>query len=319
MSYTLSIVVPVFNEEALIAQLLARFSGLSQSLSERGVCEPTDVEVVFVNDGSSDDTYRLLREACLANPLFKLIHLSRNFGHQIAVSAGLDYATAHYVAIIDGDLQDPPELIADMLLKLKDGYDVVYGVRRSRKDESIFKRMTASAFYRVLRLMTSVDIPVDTGDFRVITKRVRDAICSMPEKHRFLRGMVSWVGFSQVGFEYDREARFAGTTKYPLSKMIAFALDGMTSFSTLPIKLIAKLGYMVVGLGIIYAIYVLISALFLGNTVEGWTSLILLVLVMGGVQLISLGVIGEYVGRNHIELKRRPLYFVQEIVTFRSK
>ena len=313
MAIILSVVVPVFNEEDLVTELLSRFSSMISVLETQSLMSRHEVEVIFVNDGSSDQTLSLLVSYSLTSPWCKVVDLSRNFGHQIAVTAGLDFSKGQMVAIIDGDLQDPPELIADMIIKMKEGYDVVYGVRRVRKQESLFKRATAALFYRGLRAITSIDIPLDTGDFRVMSRRVVDALGQMPEKHRFLRGMVSWIGFKQIGFEYDRDARFAGETKYPLSKMIAFALDGLTSFSTMPLKLIARLGYLVVLVGFFYALYVLYAAFVLDLTVQGWTSIVLLVLIIGGVQLISLGVIGDYVGRNHVELKRRPLYIVRDV------
>ncbi len=314
----ISVVVPVFNEEALIGELLSRFSGLVSLLECRLLMTWADIEVIFVNDGSSDKTLAALIEYSKAHSWCKVVDLSRNFGHQIAVSAGLDFSRGQVVAVIDGDLQDPPELVLDMIVKLREGYDVVYGVRRLRKQETLFKRATAALFYRGLRALTSVDIPLDTGDFRVMSRRVVDVLIHMPEKHRFLRGMVSWIGFKQTGFEYDRDARFAGKTKYSLSKMMAFALDGLTSFSTVPLKLIARLGYLVVLAGFFYALYVLYATLVLGVTVQGWTSTVLLVLIIGGVQLISLGVIGDYVGRNHLELKGRPLYVIRDIYSSES-
>jgi glycosyltransferase involved in cell wall biosynthesis len=316
MSYRLSVIVPVFNEEALMSELMSRFQTLVEVLERRSIALSQEIEVIFVNDGSKDGTLPLLIAASHSYPWCKVVDLSRNFGHQVAVSAGLDFSTGDAVAIIDGDLQDPPELLADMLVKLSEGFDVVYGVRRVRKNETLFKRATAALFYRLLRVLTSVDIPLDTGDFRVMSRRVTDVLCDMPEKHRFLRGLVSWIGFKQIGFEYDRDERFAGETKYPLSKMIAFALDGITSFSTTPLRLIGQLGYLVVLVGFFYAIYVLYAALILGVTVEGWTSTVLIVLIMGGVQLISLGIIGNYVGRNHVELKKRPLYVVRDVYSF---
>jgi dolichol-phosphate mannosyltransferase len=249
-------------------------------------------------------------------PNIVLVNLSRNFGHQLAATAGIDVAQGEAVVLMDGDLQDPPELIAQFMERWRAGYDVVYAVRRTRKGESAFKLFTARLFYRIIKRLTNVAIPVDTGDFRLMSRRVVDALKRSRERHRFLRGMVSWVGFNQTGVEYDREERHSGTTKYPLRKMLKFAIDGITSFSDVPLRFASYLGFIVSTAAFIYAIVIIAFKLFHLGTPEyarGWASTMVVILFIGGVQLIGIGILGEYLGRIYDEVKARPLYFIAEI------
>jgi dolichol-phosphate mannosyltransferase len=241
-----------------------------------------------------------------------IVDLSRNFGHQLAATAGLDTARGDAVVLMDGDLQDPPELIAEFMAKWREGYDVVYAIRRSRKGESAFKLFTARAFYRVVRKLTNVAIPVDTGDFRLMSRRVVDALHSVRERHRFIRGLVSWVGFNQVGVPYDRDERHSGVTKYPFSKMLRFAIDGITSFSEVPLRFASYFGFVVSVFAFVYAAVVLVLKLLRYNS-PGYTSTIVAVLFLGGVQLVGIGILGEYVGRIYDEIKGRPLYLIATV------
>lgn len=304
---TLSVVIPCYNEEGGIDQLMRRLAP---------ICEqqfPGDYEIVLVNDGSRDGTWRLICTHTDASRHVVGIDLSRNHGHQLALTAGLELCRGDLIFILDADLQDPPELLGPMVERLRSGnHDVVYGQRTSRAGETVFKKATANLFYRLLDRLTDVDIPLNTGDFRLMTRRVLDQMIAMPERFRFIRGMVCWVGFSQVAFPYDREARFAGETQYPLGKMIALALDAVTGFSTLPLRLASHLGIAfglcgLVALGWVGASYLL------SGTVRGWTSLAALILIIGSVQMMMLGMFGEYLGRMYMESKRRPLYIVREV------
>lgn len=308
---TLSIVVPLYNEEDNVAPLLERITGIVTRLEGA-----PSYEIVLVNDGSTDRTLERLREQIATRPNVIVVNLSRNFGHQLAASAGLDIATGDAVVLMDGDLQDPPELIAQFVEKWRAGYDVVYAVRRQRKGESVFKLLTARIFYRTIKRLTKVSIPVDTGDFRLMSRRVVDALKRSPERHRFLRGMVSWVGFNQIGVEYDRDERHSGETKYPLPKMLRFAIDGITSFSDVPLRFASYLGFISSAVAFIYALIVIAYKIFSlhppGYT-PGWASTIVAVLFLGGVQLISLGILGEYIGRIYDEVKGRPLYLISDI------
>lgn len=308
---TLSIVVPLYNEEDNVAPLLERITGIVTRLEGS-----PSYEIVLVNDGSTDRTLERLREQIATRPNVIVVNLSRNFGHQLAASAGLDIATGDAVVLMDGDLQDPPELIAQFVEKWRAGYDVVYAVRRQRKGESVFKLLTARIFYRTIKRLTKVSIPVDTGDFRLMSRRVVDALKRSPERHRFLRGMVSWVGFNQIGVEYDRDERHSGETKYPLPKMLRFAIDGITSFSDVPLRFASYLGFISSAVAFIYALIVIAYKIFSlhppGYT-PGWASTIVAVLFLGGVQLISLGILGEYIGRIYDEVKGRPLYLISDI------
>lgn len=303
----LSIVVPCFNEEACLTELYQRLS--AAALKAVG----NDYELVLVNDGSRDSTWPMMQALAAKDAHLLAVNLSRNHGHQLALTAGLDLCRGDRILIIDADLQDPPELLGPMLAAMDEqGADVVYGVRKSRSGETMFKRATAHGFYRLLSRATEVDIPLDAGDFRLMSRRALDALLAMPEQARFIRGMVAWIGFRQVPFAYDRHERFAGETKYPLRKMIRFALDALTGFSSAPLKLASHAGLWLVGGSVLIALYI-IYAWLSGESVPGWTSLMLLVVVLGAVQMFVLALMGEYIGRLYNEVKRRPLYIVQEI------
>ncbi|HXF35037.1 MAG TPA: glycosyltransferase family 2 protein [Candidatus Acidoferrales bacterium] len=308
---TISVVVPLYNEERNVAPLLERIVTILERLPDR-----PDYEVVLVNDGSTDGTLAAIRNELRARQHIVLVNLSRNFGHQLAATAGIELASGEAVVLMDGDLQDPPELIESFVAHWRAGYDVVYAVRRTRKGESAFKVLTARFFYRTIKRLTNVAIPVDTGDFRLMSRRVVEALRRSPERHRFLRGMVSWVGFNQTGVEYDRDERHSGTTKYPLPKMLRFAVDGITSFSDIPLRFAAYFGFTVSAIAFVYAIVVIVAKLFRVNApgyTPGWASTIVAVVFLGGVQLISLGIIGEYLGRIYDQVKGRPLYLVSDI------
>jgi dolichol-phosphate mannosyltransferase len=270
-------------------------------------------ELLFINDGSKDTTVQKLIKIREHDKTVKLIDFSRNFGHQIAISAGMDFASGDAVVIIDADLQDPPELILEMITKWKEGYDVVYAKRIERKGETYFKKKTASLFYRTLRALTDIDIPIDTGDFRLMDRKVCNEMKTIQEKNRFVRGLVSWVGFKQTAVEYERDERFAGETKYPLKKMLKLSLDGITTFSYKPLKLANYLGISLSMLGFIYMLVVFYQKLFTNTTINGWSSIIIIQLLFSGIVLIMLGVIGEYIGRIYDEAKNRPLYIVREV------
>jgi polyisoprenyl-phosphate glycosyltransferase len=307
----LSVVVPMYDEEGNVAPLLERIA----TILERLPGGPS-YEIVLVNDGSTDATADAIRNEMRRRPHLMLVNLSRNFGHQLAATAGIELARGEAVILIDGDLQDPPELIEAFVAKWLEGYDVVYAVRRSRKGESAFKLFTAELFYRTIQRLTKVSIPVDTGDFRLMSRRVVEALRRSPERHRFLRGMVSWVGFKQTGVEYDRDERHSGATKYPIPTMIRFAIDGITSFSDIPLRFASYFGFAVSAMAFVYALIVVIAKLFRvyppGYT-PGWASTIVAVVFLGGVQLISLGILGEYLGRIYDEVKGRPLYLIDDI------
>lgn len=311
----ISIVVPMYNEEGIIHAFYQRMENTKQLFMTKCGIDAKEIEVIFVNDGSKDNTVHLLKDLCKDIQGYVLLNLSRNHGHQIAITAGIDIAIGDVVAVIDGDLQDPPETIVDLYSTMLKGYDVVYAVRKKRDGESFFKLFTASVFYRVLRKLTNVDIPVDTGDFRIMSRRVVNVLKSMKERHRFIRGMISWIGFNQIGMEYERNERHSGETKYTLTKMIKFAVDGITSFSSIPLKLSSYIGITTAFLGFLYSIYVIILKLFMPEAhIElGWASLIICILLLGGIQLIALGMIGEYLGRIHDETKYRPLYVIEDI------
>lgn len=269
-------------------------------------------EMIFVNDGSRDNSISLVKELAAKNSFVKYIDFSRNFGHQIAVSAGIDYCSGENIVIIDADLQDPPELIPTMFNKMKEGFEVVYARRRKRAGEGFVKKLTARMFYRILTKVTSVDIPVDTGDFRIMNRKVAEVLRMMPEQHKFLRGQIAWVGFNQTFIEYDRDERYAGDTGYPYKKMIRFALDGITSFSNLPLKFATVAGFLVSGITFLMSLYALYSRFVSRDYVPGWTSLMLAILFIGGVQLISIGIIGEYISRLSANIRNRPLYIIKD-------
>lgn len=301
----LSIIIPVYNEEANVQILYDRLTKVVEQLG-------LSYEFIFINDGSQDKTIYLVKALAEQDKNIKFIDFSRNFGHQIAVTAGLNLSIGKAVVIIDADLQDPPELIIDLYEKMKTGYEVVYAKRRKREGESFMKTFTAKWFYRILKSITSVEIPVDTGDFRIIDRKVVNVLKQMPEHHRFIRGQISWIGFNQTFVEYDRDERHAGETGYTYRKMIKFALDGITGFSDFPLKLATILGFIVSGIAFIVLLYALYMRLIVEDYVEGWTSVITSVLFLGGVQLISIGMIGEYMSRINSEVKQRPLYIIKE-------
>lgn len=301
MRKTLDIIVPVYNEEECIEQTLTRLISVRESLYSE-----LDVNFIFVDDGSKDKSFEILKGLSLKQPFIKVLSFSRNFGHQFAVSAGLDYATGDYVAIIDADLQDPPELIKDMYEKTKEGFQVVYGKRLKRQKETVFKKFSAFAFYRIFDSLCQIKVPTDTGDFRLITREVVDALKSMPEKHRFIRAMVPWVGFNSTPLYYNREERVAGVTKYPLSKMLKLASDGILSFSIAPIKLI----HMAASIMMFLAFGLYVAGFFIDENELSFLSA--LILLASSVQTFAIGIIGEYIGRIFEETKNRPIYIVKE-------
>ncbi len=304
----ISIVLPCYNEAKLLPETQRRLATLTQQLGKERF------EFIYVDDGSSDETAVLLREMSLADERVKALRLSRNFGHQVATTAGLEHASGDAVVLMDADLQDPPEVIVQMYARWQEGYHVAYGQREERVGETRFKVWSAKTFYRLVNRMSPVAIPNDTGDFRLMDRAVVEALLRMPERDRFLRGMVSWVGFRQVAVPYKREARFAGESKFPLLKMVRFAADAVLSFSFTPLRLAVWSGFVVLGIAFLGILYALALRFFFdpSNWVRGWASIFVAILFMGGVQLISLGIIGEYVGRIYGEVKQRPLYFVRE-------
>ena len=306
----LSIIIPCYNEEPVLRATHERLTSVLRGMS--GV----DYELIFVNDGSRDRTQEILAELQLFDPRSRVLLLSRNFGHQIAVTAGLAEAAGDAVVIIDADLQDPPEVIPQMLQLWRDGNEVVYGIRIERDGESRFKLWTAKVFYRLINRLSETKMPLDAGDFRLLDRKVVEVIKAMPERARFLRGMVSWAGFRQVAVPYDRAARHAGESKYPLMKMIHFAMDGIISFSLVPLKLAIWTGFLAIWIAVAGIIVAVVDRLLDKNLTRGWASLFVAVLFMGGVQLVSLGILGEYLGRIYTEVKRRPLYVVQERLGF---
>lgn len=306
MSVDLSIVVPIHNEESNLPVLYQR-------ITEVFSAQEYAYEVILVNDGSRDKSLTLIKQFAANDNHFHYVDLSRNFGHQAAIFAGMEHARGKWIAFIDGDLQDPPELIPDMLRTLQQGYDVVYAKRRKRAGVGFFKRSAYTVFYRLLDKITDIEIPLDTGDFRVITARIARHLRALPEKDKFLRGQIAWLGFNQTFIEYDRPERFSGEVSYTFSKMMRLALEGITSFSDLPLRLASYLGFTVSGISFLLMFYALISKYVLNNgTPQGWTSLMLVVLFLGGVQLITIGIIGEYLIRISNNVKDRPVYIVRE-------
>lgn len=303
---SISIVVPCYNEEEVLAELQRRLTAVASNAG-------CSYELVMVDDGSKDRTWELLTEIQQKDSHWKIVRLSRNYGHQLALSCGLDQASGEVVVIMDADLQDPPELLNDMIGKWQEGYDVVYGKRSNRRGESFSKKIFAFLFYRTMSRIVGIYIPEDTGDFRLMDRKAVNALQSMRERHRFIRGMVSWVGFNQIPLYYERPERFAGSTKYPFRKSLRLAIDAITSFSTVPLKLASVLGFLLSGLAFLY-IFVVIALKFLGINLPGYTSIMASILLLGGVQLIVLGIIGEYVGRIFEQGQSRPLYLVDEVV-----
>ncbi len=303
----LSVVVPCFNESEGLEELYRRVSKVCRE--QVGDC----YEFVLVNDGSQDATWPSILALNESDPHVVGVTLARNYGHQLALSAGLSICTGERVLILDADLQDPPELLAEMMQRMDEGADVVYGQRVTRRGESLLKRASAAAFYRLFERLVDIKMPVDTGDFRLISRRACELLNDMPEHHRFIRGMVSWIGLTQVPLTYERQKRFVGKTKYPMKKMIRFAIDAITGFSVVPLKLASYLGILFGLLAVPLLVYTLSSWL-LGATVRGWTSVMTVVLVLGSVQLVVLGVLGEYIGRLYMESKGRPLYIIDRLV-----
>ena len=305
MQPDLSIIVPLYNEEANVEALYQRLTKVVRGMG-------VSYEFVFINDGSRDRTLELAQGLSYRDPHVRFIDLSRNFGHQIAVTAGLDHCMGAAVVIIDADLQDPPELIPQLYNKMQDGYEVVYAKRLSRPGENVAKLMTAKLFYRMLAAITNVSIPVDTGDFRIISRKVVEALKQMPEQNKFLRGQISWIGFRQTYVEYDRAQRAGGETGYTYSKMIRLALDGITAFSDMPLKIASLSGFAVSGVAFLVMLYTL-YARFISHVYQpGWASLMVSILFLGGVQLIAIGIIGEYLGRLSTNVRKRPLYLIAD-------
>ncbi len=304
-----SLVLPACDEAETIPELIRRL---------RDVIERLDgpAEVVFVDDGSTDDTFELLVDATRTDPRFRVVQLSRNFGHQAAITAGLDFARGRAVIIMDADLQDPPELILDLAAKWREGYEVVYAVREDRPGDSAFKRATASVFYSALRRMSETDVPLQVGDFRLVDRKALEAFLSMRESNRYVRGMFGWIGFRQAGVPYRRNPRFAGHSKYGLRTMFKFALDGMVGFSTAPLRVALKLGFVLAGLAFLGGVAAIVLKVVGAYVVPGWASLIVAVTFLGGIQLWMLGVMGEYVSRIQDEVRQRPLYIVRQTEGF---
>jgi polyisoprenyl-phosphate glycosyltransferase len=309
---SISIVIPIYNEEECLNEAIERLLKLREKLIQINLV----VELIFVNDGSDDKTLQIIQLASKSMPYIKVISFSRNFGHQIAISAGIHNSTGSYVAIIDADLQDPPELIFDMYKLAVTGYDVVYGQRRKRAGESLFKKISAKLFYRILSSISETKIPLDTGDFRIISRKVVDAFNEFPERHRYIRGMIAWIGFRSIAYKYDREERFAGVTKFPLVKMLSFALNAVFSFSGKPLKIMTNLGLVILLFGIIGVFYMLYLKLFTSETIPGLTTVLLAIVIFSGTQILLIGLLGEYVVRIFEEKKKRPLYIIDEKINF---
>lgn len=298
-----SIVAPVFNEAQGLEAFIKR---LTDALSHHRF------ELLFVDDGSQDTSWEVIQGMTRRDSRIRSLRFSRNFGHQAAISAGLEHARGDVVVIIDSDLQDPPEVIGPMIEKWQEGYDVVYGIRSDRQGEGLFKKMTATIFYRLFRRLSHIEAPLEAGDFRLLSRAVVDVLIGMPERVRFMRGLVSWVGFRQTGVSYSREKRFVGESKYPLWRMLRFALDGFTSFSSTPLQMAIYLGLAVTLIAFLLALYSLYIRLFTDTAVKGWTSILIAITFLGGIQLVMIGVIGEYIGRIYQEVKHRPLYLIRE-------
>lgn len=300
----ISVIIPIFNEELIIPELYQRLKKSVGSISE-------NFELIFLNDGSTDNSLLALIQLSKEDPKVFYINFSRNFGHQIAVSAGLNFCKGEAVVIIDGDLQDPPELIPELYKKYKEGNEVVYAKRNKRKGETFFKKITAKLFYRVLKKITTVQIPVDTGDFRLIDKKVVSYLKEMPEQNKFLRGQIAWLGFKQDFVMYDRDSRKSGKTGYSISKMFKFAMDGITGFSDMPLTMVTRLGFFISFISFSIILYAIYSHYILDKTITGWTSLIISSMFIGGIQLLSVGIIGEYISRINKNTRKRPLYIIE--------
>ena len=311
MAPTFSFILPIFNEEQTLPELYRRMGELLSQLKE-------PAEVILIDDGSRDRSYALCVEIAGQDPRFKVIHFSRNFGHQIAITAGMDFALGKAVVIMDADLQDPPEVVLEMVSRWREGYEVVYAVRDERQGESFFKQITAKWFYRLLGRLTDISIPNDTGDFRLVDRKALDAFKALREGNRYVRGMFSWVGFKQIGVHYVRHERFAGETKYPFRKMFRFATDAVLSFSNIPLRLALNIGFVVSGLSFVVGIGTILVKSLGFFTVPGWTSTVMIVAFMGGFQLMVLGILGEYISRIYDEVKQRPLYVVRSTHGFEA-
>ena len=306
-----SIIVPIFNEEETIPEMYRRMAAVLDGLDGPS-------ELILVNDGSRDNSLNLMRDLAVRDSRVKVISFSRNFGHQMAITAGIDHAAGNAVVVVDADLQDPPEAIPDLINAWKGGAELVYAVRAERKGETFFKKLTASLFYRLISSMTDLKIPLDSGDFRLMDRKVVEALKQVREHHRFMRGLSVWVGFKQAGVPYVRQERYAGTTKYPLKKMIRFATDGITSFSYVPLQLATTAGFVFAGLALVAIPIVAVLRLAGSDFFFGQATTLISVLFLGGVQLIFLGILGEYLGRIYDEVKKRPLYLISEKIGFES-
>jgi polyisoprenyl-phosphate glycosyltransferase len=305
MNKELSIIIPIYNEEEILPELYERLKTTAEKIT-------ANYELIFVNDGSKDQSFARILGFAIQNANVHYINFSRNFGHQIAVTAGLDYCSGDAVAIIDGDLQDPPELIEQLYSKFKEGYEVVYAKRAKRKGETWLKKMTAKIFYRILNNITTIDLPLDTGDFRIVDKKIVSYLRQMPEQNKFLRGQIAWLGFRQSYVLFDREQRKYGTTGYSYSQMIRFAMNGITGFSNSPLKMVSKIGFGVSIIAFLVILYAFYSYFIMHRTISGWTSLMVSTMFIGGIQLISIGVIGEYISRINNDVRKRPLYIVDK-------
>jgi len=301
----ISVIIPIYNEQDNIPLLYTRVKGVLDQME-------VSYELIFINDGSKDLSLSLIEALVTKDSRVKYIDFSRNFGHQIAVTAGLDHSLGNRVVIIDADLQDPPELIPEMYKKMDENFQVVYARRKSRKGESFLKRLTAKVFYRILSGITAIDIPLDTGDFRIIDRKVVDVLKGMPEQQKFLRGQISWIGFNQTYIEYNREERNGGQTGYTYKKMFRFAIDGITSFSNWPLKVASLMGFVVSGIAFTIMLYALYIRFFHNDYVQGWTSMIISIMFIGGIQLICVGIIGEYISRISTNIRQRPLYITNK-------
>jgi glycosyltransferase involved in cell wall biosynthesis len=304
-----SLVIPVYNEAEVLPALYSRLTRVMEGLGG-------SYEIIFVDDGSADESPHLLKEFRVKDERVKLLSLSRNFGHQIAITAGLDHSSGQAVVVMDADLQDPPEVVPRLVEQWRHGYDIVFAIREKRRGESLFKRGTAALFYRILRRLTVTEIPLDAGDFRLMSRKAVDTLTAFQECNRFIRGLAGWIGFRQTSVSYVRDERQGGETKYPLKKMARFALNGLIAFSIVPLQLVSYLGFLVSLVSFFYMVYAIGLKLFTDSVVLGWTSVMVAVLFLGGVQLVSLGIIGEYIGRIYDEVKHRPLYIVAEAKGF---
>lgn len=307
--FLITVVIPAYFEEEVIETCYVELKNVMDKYKWR-------YEFIFINDGSTDKTLDILKNLAKKDSAVKIIDFTRNFGHQVAVTAGIYHSTGDATVVIDADLQDPPRVIAELVAKWQEGFDVVYAKRKKRKGESKFKLITAKFFYRFLNYMSEIDIPMDTGDFRLMDKKVVEAFKQMPERNRFVRGMISWVGFDQTYIEYERDERLAGETKYPLKKMIKFATDGIVSFSTKPLKLVQALGFVTIIMAVFIFIYSLMAKYIFKTVTPGWTSIMIIISFFSGVQLFSIGLLGEYIARIYDESKNRPLYLIKQKVNF---